>query len=119
LVDRPSDHRYGSSEATSRGSSIVGVSGAETAGPEDSIRGVELPDGLGIGVEGVEGVRAAPRCMNLRFKVEEDSPGMVATRGSKYDMKQMGQDKMVSWCKNSNFCFGVCVLTSSFNVFLK
>lgn len=57
------------------------------AGPEDSIRGVELPDGFGIGVEGVEGVRAAPRCINLRFKVEEDNPGMVATRGSMYDMK--------------------------------
>jgi len=35
---------------------------------------------LEIGVDGVEGVaRAAPRCMNLRFKVEEDSPGMVAS----------------------------------------
>jgi hypothetical protein len=51
------------------------------AGPEDSIRGVELPEGFGIGVEGVEGVRAAPRCMNLRFKVEDDNPGIMATRG--------------------------------------
>ena len=80
MADRARDHRYGSSEATSRGSSIVGVSGAEAAGPEDSIRGVELPEGLDTGVEGVEGVRAVPRCMNLRFNVEDDNPGMVVTR---------------------------------------
>ena len=80
MADRARDHRYGSSDAISKGSSVVGVSGAVTAGPEDSIRGVELPEGLGTEVEGVEGVRAAPRCMNLRFNVEDDSPGMVATR---------------------------------------
>lgn len=81
MLDRARDHRYGSSEATSVGSSILGVSGAGAVGPEDSIRGLELPEGFGIGVEGVEGVLAAPRCMNLRFKVEDDKPGMMATRG--------------------------------------
>jgi hypothetical protein len=41
---------------------------------------VELLGGFEMGVEGVEGVRAAPRCMNLRFKVEDDSPGMMAAK---------------------------------------
>jgi hypothetical protein len=34
--------------------------------------------------------------MNLRFKVEDDSPGMMATRGLGMMMKQIGQDGTVS-----------------------
>jgi hypothetical protein len=52
----------------------------DVEGPAESSRGVEElpPAGFEMGVEGVEvGVFAAPRCINLRFKVEEDRPGMV------------------------------------------
>jgi hypothetical protein len=57
--------------------------------------------------------------MNLRFNVEDDSPGMMATRGLGMIMKQMGQDGMVLVGVARIQLLLHCVLTSSFNVFLK
>jgi hypothetical protein len=57
--------------------------------------------------------------MNLRFKVEDDSPGIVATGEVCMIMKQMGQDSMVLvGCARIQLLLR-CVLTSSLNVFLK
>lgn len=83
LVGLDNVHRYGSSDA------IVGVPSGK--GVEDGVSfslGVEDPAGAGPGVDGcagpgpgVEGadvgVRAAARCMNLRFSVEDESPPAI------------------------------------------
>jgi hypothetical protein len=45
--------------------------------------------------------------MNLRFKVEDDSPGIVATGEVCMIMKQIGQDSSSRLCKNSTFA-SVC-----------
>lgn len=58
--------------------------------------GVDEDAGLGVegpGVGGAEvGARAVARCMNLRFMVEDDRPGMVAERlGVRYSSSKKRQ----------------------------
>lgn len=71
-------HRYGSSDAI-RVESGRGVDGVSVLGVDDPA-GVEFPVGVwAMGVDGAEfvGVRAAARCMNLRFNVDDESPPAI------------------------------------------